>query len=202
MTVREIRRDRTFWLIVLTAVLGGGFNVGFTTHVIAAITDRGFSADAATGVLAAGTILGLIGAITIGIALDRTRTARIMSVYGLISAVGIGLFGLASLAFGGLPLLVTGLAVQRIAMGALPAGTNYLQTRFVGMRSFGQAFALQVVAQGIAMAITPPLFGKLYEWTGSYTPMYWCVFVAALAGAGIYLMLGPYRFATAPAKPR
>jgi cyanate permease len=70
------------------------------------------------------------------------------------------------------------------------------------MRSFGQAFALQVVAQGLAMAITPPLFGKLYEWTGSYTPMYWSVFIAALAGAGIYLLLGPYRFGAAPAKPR
>jgi MFS family permease len=200
MNLAQIRRDRIFWLIVLTAVLGGGFNVGFTTHIIAAITDRGFSSDAAAGVLAAGTILGLIGAVSVGLVLDRTKTPRIMSLYGVISALGIGLFGLATLTFGGLPLLVMGLAVQRIAMGALPAGTNYLQTRFVGMRSFGQAFALQVVAQGLAMAITPPLFGKMYEWTGSYTPMYWSVFIAALAGAGIYLMLGPYRFGAAPAK--
>jgi len=202
MTPAQIRRDRVFWLIVLTAVLGGGFNVGFTAHIIAAITDRGFSSDAAAGVLSAGTLLGLIGAVSIGFALDRSRTARIMSLYGMISALGISLFAVASLTFGGLPLLVTGLAVQRIAMGALPAGTNYLQTRFVGMRSFGEAFAMQVVAQGIAMALTPPLFGLLFEWTGSYTPMYWSVLVAALAGAGVYLMLGPYRFGTVAAKPR
>ena len=63
--------------------------------------------------------------------------------------------------------------------GGLPAGTNYLQTRFVGMRSFGEAFAMQVVAQGIAMALTPPLFGMIYEWTGSYAPMYWSVFVGS-----------------------
>jgi MFS family permease len=202
MTPAQIRRDRVFWLIVLTAVLGGGFNVGFTAHIIAAITDRGFSSDAAAGVLSAGTLLGLIGAVSVGFALDRSRSARIMSLYGMISALGISLFAVASLTFGGLPLLVTGLAVQRIAMGALPAGTNYLQTRFVGMRSFGEAFAMQVVAQGIAMALTPPLFGLLFEWTGSYTPMYWSVLVAALAGAGVYLMLGPYRFGTAAAQPR
>lgn len=199
LTPAQIRRDRVFWLIVLTAVLGGGFNVGFTAHIIAAITDRGFSSDAAAGVLSAGTILGLIGAISIGVVLDRAKSARIMSLYGLISALGIGLFAMASLTFGGLPLLVAGLAVQRIAMGALPAGTNYLQTRFVGMRSFGEAFAMQVVAQGMAMALTPPLFGLLFEWTGSYTPMYWSVLVAALVGAGVYLMLGPYRFSTAAA---
>ena len=200
MTPAQIRRDRVFWLIVLSAVLGGGFNVGFTAHIIAAITDKGFTSTAAAGVLSAGTLLGLIGALTIGFALDSLKTARIMSLYGLISALGIGLFAIATVAFGGLPLLVTGLAVQRIAMAALPPGTNYLQTRFVGMRSFGEAFAMQVVAQGIAMAITPPLFGMLFERTGSYAAMYWIVIAAALAGTVVYLLLGPYRFGAAPAR--
>jgi MFS family permease len=200
MTPAQIRRDRVFWLIVLSAVLGGGFNVGFTAHIIAAITDKGFTSTAAAGVLSAGTLLGLIGALTIGFALDRLKTARIMSVFGLISALGIGLFGVATVAFGGLPLLVTGLAVQRIAMAALPPGTNYLQTRFVGMRSFGEAFAMQVVAQGIAMALTPPLFGMLFERTGSYAAMYWIVMAAALAGTVVYLLLGPYRFGAAPVR--
>lgn len=202
LTPSEIRRDRVFWLIVLSAVLGGGFNVGFTAHIIAAITDKGFTSTAAAGVLSAGTLLGLIGALSIGFALDRLQTARIMSVFGLISALGISLFAVATVAFGGLPLLVTGLAVQRIAMAALPPGTTYLQTRFVGMRSFGEAFAMQVVAQGIAMAITPPLFGMLFDRAGSYAPMYWIVFAGAIAGSAVYLLLGPYRFGTAPTRAR
>jgi len=202
LTSAQLRRDRVFWLIVLTAILGGGMNVGFTTHIIAAITDKGFTPTAAAGVFSAGTVLGLIGAISIGFALDRLQTARIMSVYGLISALGVSLFAAASVAFGGLPLLLAGLAVQRIAMAALPPGTNYLQTRFVGMRSFGEAFALQVVAQGIAMAVTPPLFGMLFDRAGSYAPMYWIVIGAALAGTVVYLTLGPYRFGAAPARMR
>ena len=202
LTPPEIRRDRVFWLIVLTAVLGGGFNVGFTAHIIAAITDKGFSPTVAANVFSAGTLLGLIGALAIGFALDRLKTARIMSVFGLLSALGVSLFAVATLAFGGLPLLVTGLAVQRIAMAALPPGTTYLQTRFVGMRSFGEAFAMQVVAQGIAMAITPPLFGMLSERAGSYAPMYWIVVIGAIAGTGVYLLLGPYRFGATPARAR
>jgi MFS family permease len=202
LTPAEIRLDRTFWLIVLTAVLGGGFNVGFTAHIIAAITDKGFSSTVAANVFSAGTLLGLIGALAIGFALDRMRTARIMSVFGLLSALGVCLFAVATLAFGGLPLLLTGLAVQRIAMAALPPGTAYLQTRFVGIRSFGEAFAMQVVAQGIAMGITPPLFGMLSDRAGSYAPMYWIVIIGAIAGAGVYLLLGPYRFGPAPARAR
>jgi MFS family permease len=120
----------------------------------------------------------------------------------LISALGTSLFAVATLAFGGLPLLLAGLAIQRVAMAALPPGTNYLQTRFVGMRSFGEAFALQVVAQGIAMAATPPLFGMLFDRTGSYAAMYWIVIFSALAGTAIYLLLGPYRYGTAPARVR
>jgi MFS family permease len=202
LTPAQLRRDRVFWLLVLSAVLGGGMNIGFTAHIIAAITDKGFTPTAAAGVFSAGTLLGLIGAISIGFALDRLQTARIMSVYGLISALGTSLFAVATLAFGGLPLLLAGLAIQRVAMAALPPGTNYLQTRFVGMRSFGEAFALQVVAQGIAMAATPPLFGMLFDRTGSYAAMYWIVIFSALAGTAIYLLLGPYRYGTAPARAR
>jgi hypothetical protein len=42
----------------------------------------------------------------------------------------------------------------------------------------------------------------MFDRAGSYAPMYWMVFTAALAGAGIYLLLGPYRFGTAPARAR
>jgi MFS family permease len=202
LTSAQLRRDRVFWLIVLSAILGGGMNAGFTAHIIAAITDKGFTPTAAAGIFSAGTLLGLIGAISIGFALDRLQTARIMSVFGLISALGASLFAVATLAFGGLPLLLTGLAVQRIAMAALPPGTNYLQTRYVGMRSFGEAFALQVVAQGIAMGAMPPLFGMLFDRFGSYAPMYGIVIAAALAGTAVYMMLGPYRFGATPIRAR
>lgn len=198
----EIRRDRKFWLIVLTAVLGGGLNGGLQAHIIAAITDKGFSPTVAAGVLSVATFVGLIGTFAAGFAMDHFRTPKILSAAGGAAAVGSGLLGIASATFGGLPLLIGGLSVQRAAMSALLPGTTYTITRFVGMRSFGEAYAIQVFVQGLAMGIAPPLFGVLYERSGSYAPMYWILAIGALAGAAIYPLLGSYRFGVKAAPVR
>ncbi|MEO8308017.1 MAG: MFS transporter [Pseudomonadota bacterium] len=202
LTPPQIRRDRAFWLVVLTAMLGSGLNVGLTAHIIAAITDKGFTQTVAAQVLSAATLVGLVGTLAVGFAMDYFRTARFMSVVGLLSAIGAFLFAMASATVGGLPLLIGGLAIQRTAMAAMPAATNYMQTRFVGMRSFGEAFAMQVVVVGIAMGITPPLFGMIYEKYGSYAPVYWIVVGGAAVGAVVYLLLGPYRYAAKTSGPR
>jgi len=194
LTPPEIRRYRIFWLIMLTAVLGGGLNAGLTAHIIAAITDKGFTATTAAGVLSAATLAGLAGTLVAGFAMDHFRTARILSMFGLTAAVGCLLFAVANASFGGLALLIAGLAMQRAAMAGLGPGTTYMLTRFVGMRSFGETFAMQVVVQGMAMGITPPLFGMIFDSTGSYALVYAIVIGGAAAGALVYLVLGPYRY--------
>jgi MFS family permease len=194
LTPPEIRRDRAFWLIVLAAVLGGGFYAGLNAHIVAAITDKGFTATVAAQALSASTLVGLVGTLAGGFAVDHFRTPRIMAVFGLMSAAGGLLFALASSAWGGLGLLVTAMAIQGTAFAAMRPGATYVQTRFVGLRSFGEANAIQIVFQGIAMGITPPLFGMIYERAGSYAPVYWMVVGGAVAGALLYLVMGPYRY--------
>jgi MFS family permease len=201
LTPPQIRRDRIFWLIMLTAVLGGGLNAGLTAHIIAAITDKGFSATTAAGVLSAATLAGLAGTLLAGFAMDHFRTAKILSAFGFTAALGALLFAVANTSFGGLALLVAGLAIQRAALAGLGPGSTYMLTRFIGMRSFGEAFAMQVVVQGIAMGVAPPLFGMIFDATGSYALVYWIVIGGAAAGALVYLMLGPYRYLTSHPRP-
>lgn len=201
LTAPQVRRDRVFWLLMAAAVLGAGLNAGLTAHIIAAITDKGFTATAAAQVLSAATLVGLLGTLVAGFAMDHFRKAGVLSAFGLTAALGCFVFAVATASFGGLALVVGGLAIQRAAMAGIMPGSTYALTRFVGMRSFGEAYAIQVVVQGIAMGITPPLFGAIYEKAGSYAPVYWIVIGGALAGAVLYQLLGPYRYgarATAP----
>lgn len=194
LTPREIRRDSRYWIIVLAAMLGSGINVGFMAHVIAAITDKGFTPTTAAGVLSIATFVGLAGTLIAGFAMDYFRTAKVMAIFACTYALGYALFALSGADVGGLPLLVAGLALTRIAMSALLPATTYAQTRFVGMRSFGEAFALQVLVLGVAMGVAPPLFGMLQQRSGSYQPMYWILCGATLVAAALYLVLGPYRY--------
>jgi MFS family permease len=194
MTAAEIRRDRAFWLIVLSAVLIGGLNQGLITHIVAAIVDKGFTPAVAAGAISASTLVGLVGTFAGGFAVDHFRDARIMSVFAWITALGVSLLGIVSVSFGGLPLLVAATALQGAGNAAMRPGATYLQTRFLGLRAFGEANAIQVVFQGLAMAAAPPLFGMIYDRTGSYAFMYWIIAGGAVAGSAIYLVLGPYRY--------
>lgn len=196
MTISEIRRDRVFWLIVLSAVLGFGLSVGLSAHIIAAITDKGFSPTVAAEVLSVSTLMGLVGTFAGGFAVDHFRDARPMAAFGVLSAAGLLLFALATAAFGGLPLLILAMALQGMAVAAMRPVATYLQTRFLGLRAFGEANAIQVVFQGFAMAASPPLFGIVFDRTGSYAPMYWVLIVASIAGSAVFLFLGPYRYRT------
>lgn len=198
LTPPQMRRDRTFWLILLAAVLTGGLYTGFLTHIIAAITDKGFSPTTAASILSAATLTGIIGTLAAGLALDHFRTARILSVFGLTAALGILLFAAGSAALGGVALVVTGLATYRLGTAAIIPGTTYMLTRFVGMRAFGEAFAMVVFVQGIAMGLTSPLFGIIFDRTGSYAAVYWIMGAGAATAGAIYLTaLGPYRYKAA-----
>jgi MFS family permease len=194
LTPAQIRRDRIFWCVVLGAVLGRGLSVGFTAHVIAAITDKGFTAPLAARTLSIATFLGLAGTVIAGLSMDRTRTAKFMSLFSAFNALGILLFAIAGASTGGWPLLLTGLAIQCAAIAAMIPGTTYLQTRFVGMRYFGEAFAMFVVVTGIAYGVTPALFGMIFDRTGSYSLVYWIMGGAAIAACALYTTLGAYRF--------
>lgn len=194
MTAAEIRRNRAFWLIVLLAVITGGLSQGMMTHVVAAMTDKGFSMTVAAAVLSASTLAGLVGTFAGGFSVDHFRTARPLSMFAFLSAAGALLFALVNATFGGLPLLVTAMALQGAATAAARPIATYLQTRFFGLRAFAEANAVQIVFQGIAMAAAPPLFGIIYDTVGSYAPVYWIMVAGAIAAGAIYLMLGPYRY--------
>jgi MFS family permease len=195
LTPPQFRRDRTFWLILLAGVLTAGLYAGMLTHIIAAITDKGFSPTTAAGVLSVATLAGIVGTLAAGFAMDHFRTARFLSAFSLTATLGILLFAIGNAAFGGLVLVVTGLAVLRAAVAGMMPGTTYMLTRFVGMRAFGEAFAMVVFVQGIAMGLASPLFGIIFDRTGSYAGVYWIMGTGTAIAAALYLTaLGPYRY--------
>lgn len=201
LTPPQFRRDRTFWLIMLAAMLTGGLNAGLLTHIIAAIVDKGFSQATAAAVLSAATLTGLLGSLAAGFAMDYFRSARILAAFGFTAAIGILLFATSSAALGGVALVVAGLAIQRVAMAGIAPANSYMLTRFVGMRAFGEAFAMLVFVQGIAMGLAALLFGIIFDRTGSYAAVYWIMAGGAAVAAIIYLTaLGPYRYQAGAAR--
>ncbi len=103
--------------------------------------------------------------------------------------------------FGGMGLLLTSTVFRGVAQGAsLPMGT-YFYTRFFGLRAFTTIYGLQMAIVDVALGLSTPAVGLVFDLTGSYGPVFVLMIIAPLISAAIYLVLGPYRYSVNPSAP-
>jgi MFS transporter, OFA family, oxalate/formate antiporter len=74
-------------------------------------------------------------------------------------------------------------------------------TRYFGMRHYGFVYAIQLVALLFAGGLAPPIFGRIYDATGSYDPILMaCAALFALSPL-LLLTLGRYPALGQPGEP-
>ncbi len=73
--------------------------------------------------------------------------------------------------------------------------TTYIQTRFFGLRAFTEVYATQHMIENIALGLSAPLLGAIYDNTGSYNLAFALIVVTSLISMVMYLALKPYRYA-------
>lgn len=158
----------------------------FSIHIPSYLMNQGFSIEFTGNVMAAMMIGVLVGSILFGYLIDKIgskNTATIAMTFGLLSVllllffvestvaiiVGVGLFGFVSASIGTIA----------------PAITSAL----FGNRDYSQIYSTVSLGLAIAGIIALPLYGYIFDFTGSYTLVFYtliamliinivCVFVA------------------------
>jgi len=87
-------------------------------------------------------------------------------------------------AHAGYEVIALGVAVTGLFGGMMVPAESYLAPRIFGQRGVGRAMGLLSGAILLAMLATPPLYGLIYDLTGSYTGMFW-----AFAGIALLALL-------------
>ena len=195
LTAWEVFRTRTYWLIVAAILLAAVPSNGLMTFLAAVLGERGFEASQTANFLSIFTIAGAIGTIIGGFALDRFQTAKISAPFTLFSLAAFVILGSISAAHGGAPMLFLAAALFGFSFGAHRPMGGYFHTRFFGLRSFTTVFAVQMAIMALLFGIAAPFTGWVRETTGSYDVMIWATVAGLVVSAGIYLILGPYRYA-------
>jgi MFS family permease len=176
-----------FWLIILNMVLCVGVLTGLLAHGVAILTDRGFSREAAATISSALALGILASQPLLGYLLDRFDTPRIILPFAVAAFAGLALFLNLS---GFTPLLV---AMAIIGLGlSESATTQYLVTRYFGLRNFSLIYGCTQPFLGLASAAGPYALGLLYDRTGSYRIDLLVMVFALLGAAGALLFLRPY----------
>ena len=78
------------------------------------------------------------------------------------------------------------------AAGAESDLIAYLASRYFGMASYGKIYGMLYMPFGLASAISPVLYGRVRDVTGSYDQMLYAAMFLFAAGAVLLITLGRY----------
>jgi MFS family permease len=173
--------DPTFWLAVLVfgAVTAG--MKGMVTNLSPLALDNGISATAAAGMVSIYGAAALVSKGAFALIADRIKP-RLLMIGSLAGyACGMALMTQAHFGYGA---IVAGICLIGVSGGMMVPMQSYLMPRIFGERVVGKAYGLMSSVTLLSLMITPPLFGKVYDMTRSYSAIF-----MVFAGLAVVAML-------------
>jgi MFS family permease len=179
VTVRSIITHSAFWTVVgLSAVILSGMK-GMVTNLVPLAVGEGISMDRAALLLSLNAACGFVGKLTFAAVADKLGLSRLVatSLAGYLAgkccmivagkvywamAVAVGLIGM----FGGMMIPIQGMLVSRL----------------FAPHVIGKVSGLLNLAILCAMLLTPPIFGLIFDLSGSYDMIFGLFAVLAAIG--------------------
>jgi MFS family permease len=168
LSTREIVTDPSFWLVgaVVTTVMAGMF--GMVTNVVPMARDLGIGAREAALIVSVYAVTGWCAKLGFAAFGDRFNPRHMMFfVLGLLAA-GMACLSRAS----------TGYSVIMIGSGLIGIGgmmlplQSFVIPRIFGPAVVGRAAGLLSLVTLAGMLVMPPIFGMIYDKTGSYAAIF------------------------------
>jgi MFS family permease len=177
-------RSRAFWVLATSFLLIPLALAGLLFHLIAYLRDAGLSPAKAGAIAAIAGAVQIASRVLAGWLVDRMPAQRVAA--GMTAASGLCLAALA--AMGPHAALLAPIAFG-LAMGAEIDLVGYMTARWFGMRSYGRLYGLLYGAAMLGAAISPVVYGKLYDETRSYVGAICLGSIMLLASALLFLLM-------------
>ncbi|RZT39210.1 MFS transporter [Cupriavidus agavae] len=182
MDARMALRDRHFWQLAITFFCIPLVANGVIVHLVPLLTDRGIPANRAVELFAGVGASLIVGRLLCGYLLDR-----FFGPYVAIGFVALPAIGVLTLFFSSDPMLTAlGAVFVGLGLGAEVDLIAYLQSRYFGLRAFGQIYGYLFAIFTIGSGLGPFMMGAAFDALGSYRPAL-ATFVLVLACAAWFL---------------
>ncbi|MGF1801795.1 MFS transporter [Vibrio gigantis] len=180
----EAFANKSYWLIH-AGFFVCGFHVMFiATHLPSYLADKNLPASSAAMALAYVGIFNIFGSYFWGVMGDKFSKRHVMSALYLVRTVVIG-------AFVTLPVTESTAAIFGGAIGFCWLGTVPLTSGLVrqifGARYLSTLYGLVFFTHQVGSFLGAWVGGRIYDYYGSYEPIWWSTVVLAFAAALIHL---------------
>lgn len=189
VTVGQALRDYRFWVIavsILFVAIGVG---GSITNFQPLLMDRGFQPQEAAKVAGVIGVSVIVGRLLAGFLIDRFWAPLV--TLPMLALPALACFLLAQPEVPAFAAILSAMLIG-LAAGAETDLVAYLTARYFGLANYGRLYGLQYSVFGFASGISPFLFGKVFDVTGSYQPILYVAAVLFVLGAVALLSLGRY----------
>lgn len=201
VTAGDALRGRRFWTMWLSVLLAATAYGGAHINMVQIAGLHGLDLAGATSVLSVTAIGILLGRVITGLLLDRFWAPGVGFPVLLLPALGCWLLSGTDPATA--PLYAGGFLLG-FAAGAESDLIGFIAARYFGMRNYGRIYGLLYMPFGLGAAISPAIYGRVRDVTGSYDAMLLAATVMFAAAGVLLLSLGRYpelRAASEPLSP-
>jgi predicted MFS family arabinose efflux permease len=171
---------------ILCIAIGVG---GSITNFQPLLMDRGFEPSEAARVAGAIGMSVIAGRLVAGILIDRYWAPLVTLPMLALPALACFMLAQPTVA---MPAALLSAVLIGLAAGAETDLVAYLTARYFGLAHYGRLYGLQYAVFGFASGISPFLFGKVFDVTGSYQPILYVAAGLFVVGAVALLSLGRY----------
>ena len=166
LTASEALKSKVFWILAGAFISIPIVANGVIVHLIPLLTDRGVPTATAVNVFASIGASLIIGRLLSGYLLDKFFGPNVAIAFVVMPAIGLVL--LATTSDERLSLL--GAVLVGLGLGAEVDLIGYLQSRYLGLRSFGQVYGYLFAIFTVGGGVGPFVMGMVFDRTGSYRP--------------------------------
>ena len=189
VSLAEALKDRRFWTIWLSiacvALAYGGAHI----HMPEIIKQHGMGAAEGASIMGMIGLALMAGRVITGFLLDRVWAPIVSLPILLIPALACyWLMGTAT----DVQTIYIAAFMLGFAAGAESDLIAYLASRYFGMAHYGKIYGMLYMPFGIASAVSPVLYGRVRDVTGSYDGMLNAAMFLFAAGAVLLVTLGRY----------
>lgn len=177
-SARAVLTDPAFWMIAATIAIVTSGMKGMVTNLAPLAIDNGITPSKAALLVSVYASCSFVAKLNFAALADRLG-ARVLMFASLIGvAAGMACLTQAALGYG---VIALGVAIIGLFGGLMVPTESYLAPRVFGQRAVGRAMGLLTGVILLALLSSPPLFGLIFDLTGSYNGIFWTFCGLAIA---------------------